>query len=118
MIITIGVFSSLIGSCNLDFALKLAEASIKKGHKVNLWFSGNATLVGIKGQRQFKDYSFLCEKIKSLKELGIEIAICESCAAARGVNKETVMDGIAIVAMDWYTARAGISDRVLHIGRE
>ncbi|MEW6007474.1 MAG: DsrE family protein [bacterium] len=118
MTITIGCFSSLIGSLNLDFAVKLADAAIRKGHKVNLWFSGNATLIGIKDQKPFKDYSNLSGRIKDLLEKGCEIAICEACAAARGINKGNAMEEVILIGMDWYTARAAISDRVLHIGRE
>ncbi len=43
--LTIGVFSSLVGSLSLDFAVKLSEAAIKKGHKVDFWVSGNATML-------------------------------------------------------------------------
>ncbi len=119
MVITIGVFSSLIGSSGFDFAVKLAESSIKKGHKVVLWFSGNATVLGIKAKKPFKDYSFLDDKIKNLLECGAEIGVCEACAVARGINKGNIMDErMIIVSMDWYTAKAAISDRVLHIGRE
>ncbi len=35
--LTLGCFASLIGSLNLDFALKLSAAAIEKGHKVDLW---------------------------------------------------------------------------------
>lgn len=57
--LTIGSFSSLVGSVSLDFAVKLAEAAVKKGHKVDFWVSGNATMLSKKGQRAFKDYSAL-----------------------------------------------------------
>ncbi len=55
--LTIGSFSSLVGSLSLDFAVKLSEAAIQKGHKVDLWISGNATMLSKKGQKAFKDYS-------------------------------------------------------------
>ena len=54
---TLGVFPSLVGSMSLDFSFKLAEAAIAKGHKVNLWLSGNAVMMAKKGQKAFKDYS-------------------------------------------------------------
>ncbi|MDI6794263.1 MAG: hypothetical protein QME81_15605 [bacterium] len=54
--LSIGLFSSLVGSMNSDFALKLAEAAVNKGHTVNLWFSGNATTLARKRQKSFKDY--------------------------------------------------------------
>ncbi len=55
--LTLGVFPSLVGSMSLDFAFKLAEAGMAKGHKVNMWLSGNAVMMAKKGQKAFKDYS-------------------------------------------------------------
>jgi sulfur relay (sulfurtransferase) complex TusBCD TusD component (DsrE family) len=54
--LTLGVFPSLVGSMSLDFSFKLAEAAMAKGHKVNLWLSGNAVMMAKKGQKAFKDY--------------------------------------------------------------
>jgi tRNA 2-thiouridine synthesizing protein D len=116
--LSIGLFSSLIGSMNSDFAIKLAETAVNKGHQVNLWLSGNATTISKKNQKLFKDYSFLIEKIQELLKKGVSIAVCEACAKARGIHKEDVIDGIAIHSMDWYVAKAAKSNRVLHIGRE
>lgn len=116
--LSIGLFSSLIGSMNTDFAIKLAESATNKGHKVNLWLSGNATTLSKKNQKSFKDYSYLIEKIEGLLKKGISIAVCEACAKARGIHKEDVIDGIDINSMGWYVAKAATSNRVLHIGRE
>jgi len=55
--LTLGCFSSLVGSKSLDFTLKLAKAAVDKGHKVNLWLSGNATVMGKAHQKHLKDYS-------------------------------------------------------------
>ena len=46
--LTLGVFPSLVGSMSLDFAFKLAEAGMAKGHKVNMWLSGNAVMMAKK----------------------------------------------------------------------
>jgi len=116
--LSIGLFSSLIGSMNADFTLKLVEAAVNKGHTVNLWFSGNATTLAKEGQKPFKDYSYLSEKMKTLISKGVQISVCEACAAARGIHKEDVINGIEVHSMDWYVARAAISNRVLHIGVE
>ena len=116
--LTIGVFSSLIGSMNLDFAVKLSETAADKGHNVNLWLSGNATILAQKGQKEFKDYSYLIEKIKILQEKGVQVGACEACSEARGIHAGDVIEGITYIGMDWYTAKAAKSDRVLHIGVE
>ena len=37
---------------SLDFTFKIADAAIGKGHKVNMWLSGNAVMMSKKGQKQ------------------------------------------------------------------
>lgn len=116
--LTIGVFSSLVGSMSLDFAFKLAEAAIAKGHKVNFWLSGNAVMMAKKGQKQFKDYSHNEKRMKELIAKGMEITVCEACAEARGYHKEDTPEGMKRASMDWYLAKAAKTDRLLHIGGE
>ncbi len=115
--LTIGCFSSLVGSLSLDFAVKLAEAAINKGHKVDLWVSGNGTMLSKKGQRAFKDYSFLQKTVKDLTDSGnLRVTACEACAEARGFHKEDTAEGISRFSMDWYLGSCFDADRVLHIG--
>jgi tRNA 2-thiouridine synthesizing protein D len=116
--LTIGVFSSLVGSMSLDFALKLAETAVNKGHKVNIWLSGNAT-AGIKNhQKHLKDYSTGEKHFRALLEKGVEVCTCEACTLARGINKPDAIEGVQWSAMHWYLAKIHNSDRVLHIGGE
>jgi tRNA 2-thiouridine synthesizing protein D len=115
---TIGCFASLVGSTTLDFAVKLSAAAIEKGHKVDFWVSGNGTMVSIKGQRAFKDYSFLMKPIQELMGKGLTITACEACAEARGYHKDNTIDNFKRHSMDWYLASAFDADRVLHIGGE
>jgi tRNA 2-thiouridine synthesizing protein D len=116
--LTIGVFSSLVGSTTLASAVKIAEAAMEKGHKVNFWTSGNATALAKKGQKKFQDYNFLQDKILELIEKGMEFTICEACAQARGMLKEDSHEQMKRAAMDWYLAKGFGSDRMLHIGGE
>ncbi|NOX20487.1 MAG: hypothetical protein GXO99_04405 [Nitrospirae bacterium] len=117
--LTIGCFSSLVGSMTLDFAVKLAEAAVKKGHEVDLWLSGNATMLGKTRQSKFRDYSYLAGTVEELIKTGkFQITICEACAKARGIDKEDTMEGVNIHSMDWYLASAFSADRVFHIGGE
>ncbi len=117
--LTIGCFSSLVGSLTLDFAVKLAEAAIKKGHEVDFWLSGNATMLAKKNQSKFRDYSHLAETIKELLGTGrFQITMCEACGKARGIQEEDVMEGFQIYSMDWYLASIYNADRLVHIGGE
>jgi len=115
--LTIGCFASLVGSTSLDFAVKLSKAAVDKGHKVDLWISGNATMLSLKGQKAFKDYSALAKPVQELVATGnFKITACEACAAARGYHKENIMEGVKSFSMDWYLASAFSADKVLHIG--
>jgi len=115
--LTIGVFSSLVGSLSLDFAVKLSEAAIKKGHSIDFWLSGNATMLSKKGQRSFKDYSALQRSVQDLLTTGkFQMTACEACAEARGFHKDDTLEGCKRHSMDWYLASCFSADRVLHIG--
>jgi len=115
--LTIGCFASLVGSLTLDFAVKLSEAAVKKGHKVDFWVSGNATMLSKKGQKAFKDYSHLAKTLQELFATGnFQATACEACAEARGYHKEDTMEGWKRHSMDWYLASCFGADRVLHIG--
>ena len=77
--LTLGSFSSLVGSLSMDFIVKLSEAAVNKGHKVDLWVSGNATMLSKKGQKSFRDYSFLQKTIQDLVATGnFQITACEA----------------------------------------
>ena len=116
--LTLGVFPSLVGSMTLDFSFKLAEAAMAKGHKVNMWLSGNAVMMAKKGQKAFKDYSHNEKKMKELIGKGMEITVCEACAEARGYHKEDNHEGVKRASMDWYLAKTVKTDRLFHIGGE
>ena len=116
--LTIGCFASLVGSLTLDFAVKLAGAALDKGHKVDFWVSGNGTMLSIKDQRAFKDYSYLEKPLKALMEKGLNVTACEACAEARGYHDDITMEGFKRHSMDWYLASTFDADRVLHIGGE
>ena len=116
--LTIGCFPGLVGNGVYDFALKLAKAAADKEHKVNLWFSGNATGSIKATQKHLKDYSTGEKFLKELLEKGVEICTCEACTVARGIHKPEAIPGVQWNAMHWYLARIYSSDRVLQIGGE
>lgn len=116
--LTIGVFPGLVGNMAYDFSLKLAEAAADKGHKVYIWFSGNATGSVKAKQKHLKDYSTGEKYLKALLEKGVEMCTCEACTVARGIQKPEGIEGIEWSAMHWYLAKMHGADRVLHIGGE
>lgn len=116
--LTIGCYPGLVGNMTYDFTLKLAAAAADKGHKVNLWFSGNATGSVKAHQKHLKDYSTGEKYLKTLLEKGVEICTCEACTVARGVLKTEGIEGVQWNAMHWYLAKIHSSDRVLLVGGE
>ncbi len=116
--LTIGSFSSLVGSMTLDFTVKLAEAAINKGHTIDLWLSGNGTMLSKKGQKKFLDYSSLEDTVKGLLDKGMQMTACEACSEARGYHKEDMIEGSKVFSMDWYLASCFNADRVINIGGE
>jgi len=117
-VLTIGCFPGLVGSAVYDFTLKLCDAAAAKGHKVNLWFSGNAAGSVKAHQKHLKDYSTGEKHLTALLEKGVEICTCEACSLARGVTKADAIPGVQWNAMHWYLAKIYSTDRLLHIGGE
>ncbi len=117
-VLSMGIFSSLIGSMSTDFAIKLASAAIEKGHKVNIWLSGNSVGLVKKNQKHLKDYSTGEKHLLELMQKGVEICTCEACTYARGIQKADAIEGVQWNAMHWYLAKIHSSDRVLQIGGE
>ncbi len=116
--LTIGCFASIDGSMNLDFAVKLSGAALEKGHKVDLWVSGNGSAISIEKQSAFKDYSSLEKPLLALMEKGLNVTACEACAEARGFHADNTLEGVKRFSMDWYLGSTFDADRVLHIGGE
>ena len=118
-VLTIGVFPGVVGSACYDFALKLAGAAADKGHKVNLWFSGNATVSAKAHQKHLKDYATAEKYLVELAAKGVAMCVCEACIEARGVlHKSELVPGVEWNAMHWYLGRIHPADRVLQIGGE
>lgn len=116
--LTIGCFPGLVGNMTYDFTLKLADAAVGKGHKVYLWFSGNATGSIKAHQKHLKDYSTGEKYLTALLEKGVEICTCEACTVARGVLKTEGIEKIQWNAMHWYLSKIHGTDRLLQIGGE
>ena len=116
--LTIGCFPGLVGNMTYDFALRFAEAAKDKGHDVDVWFSGNATVSVAAGQKHLKDYSTGETHLVRLMEKGIKFCTCEACTVARGIKKEEGIEGVVWSAMHWYLGSIHGADRVLQIGGE
>ncbi len=115
--LTISLFASA-GSMNSSFALKLVEATIDKGHTVNLWLAGNAATLAAKDQKEYKKYFHFEGDLRRLLTKGLQLTVCEMCARNRGVKEEDLIEGVKFALMDWFLGRAAAGDRTLNIGDE
>lgn len=75
-------------------ALRLAEALLATGAKINVFLLGDAVSAGKKGQSVPKGYYNLEEMLKKLKEKGVTIKTCGTCISARGIKDEELAEGV------------------------
>lgn len=75
-----------------EFAVKLAEAALGKGHKVNIFLYGDGVHAGMKGQSPKAFYN-IEEGFKSISKRGAIILACSRCSAARGYVDGEFDDG-------------------------
>jgi sulfur relay (sulfurtransferase) complex TusBCD TusD component (DsrE family) len=76
-------------------AVKLADAALNKGYGVNLFGYGEGVLSIKKGQAP-KRFPNIGEELAALMDRGLKIAVCETCAFARGLHPGEEIDGMKI----------------------
>lgn len=72
--------------------LRLADAALAKGYRVNLFASADAVYAFERGQKA----AGLPDPVKGFSELiarGLRVELCGSCLTLRGIGKEGVLDG-------------------------
>jgi len=81
-----------------DMAYEIANSTLNKGYKVNIFLYMDATHIPRKGQNPHS-FPNVLEKIRSLVKRGVDIRACVRCATARGYAcdaKFPYIDGIRI----------------------
>ena len=73
---------------NMDtnVAMKLASAALTKGYGVRMFGYGEGVWL-IKNGQEPKRFPNVGNEAKELAEKGLEIAVCNTCCAARGFNR-------------------------------
>lgn len=72
--------------------LRLADAALAKGYRVNLFASADAVYAFERGQKA----AGLPDPVKGFSELigrGLHVELCGSCLTLRGIGKEGVLEG-------------------------
>jgi tRNA 2-thiouridine synthesizing protein D len=89
-------------------ALRFVQASYQ--HKVNIFLVEDGVFVAKKGQQaDLRIEDMLKDAIKS----GVSVKLCGSCAKARGLSQEEIVDGAEIGTMDELVKWVDDSDKVL-----
>jgi tRNA 2-thiouridine synthesizing protein D len=89
-------------------ALRFVQASFQ--HKVNIFLVEDGVFVAKKGQQaDVRVEDMLKDAIKS----GVNVKLCGSCAKARGLSQEEIVEGAEIGTMDELVKWVDGSDKVL-----
>ena len=100
-----------------NVAAKIASAAIEKGYKVNMFGYGEGVSAVKKGQ-QPKRFPNVGNELEELVKKGVNIAICETCYAARGFERGEEISGAKVGSLtnDLFKFVAD-SDRLVTIAR-
>jgi len=77
-------------------ALRLASTSTNQelGNTVKIFLMGDAVLAAKKGQKTPDGYYNMEKMLVSLMQRSVEIKVCGSCIAARGITTEDLVEGV------------------------
>ncbi|ACK41805.1 MULTISPECIES: DsrE/DsrF/TusD sulfur relay family protein [Dictyoglomus] len=78
---------------DLDTAIHLAEAALKRGHKVSIFLFADSVLSINSKVKPLRVDRNIPLKMKELSEKGVEIHICGLCAEYRGISSENAVEG-------------------------
>lgn len=100
-----------------NVAVKLAKAAIAKGYKVNLFGYGEGVTAVKKGQKP-KRFPNVGEELEGISKEGADIAVCETCFAARGFERGEEIPGAKVGSLTNDLFRfVSESDRLVTIAR-
>lgn len=73
-------------------ALRLAEAALERGHRVNLFATGDGTYAALSGQSP-AGLPNIGEQLRALIERGLRVELCGSCLRFRGLAADRLVPG-------------------------
>lgn len=79
-------------------ALRLSKAvvSVSIKMKVNIFLLGDAVTAAKKGQKPPEGYYNLEQMLKELMDFGVPVIVCRTCASARGLTQEDLIEGVKL----------------------
>lgn len=79
--------------------LSKAVVSVSIKMKVNIFLLGDAVTAAKKGQKPPEGYYNLEQMLKELMDFGVPVIVCRTCANARGLSQEDLIEGVKLGTM-------------------
>lgn len=100
-----------------NVAVRLIRNAIDKGYKVNLFCFGEA-VTAVKRNQAPKRFPNLGNELEAEVARGLKIAVCSTCAEARGFTQDDIIEGAKIGSLTTdFSDYIEESDRVITLGR-
>ena len=115
--LTIHLRTGTMMNMDTNVAVKLAKAAIEKGHKVNIFGYGEGITIIKEGQDP-KRFPNVGKLVQELSAQGATVAVCETCCAARGIQRGEEMKGTKIGSLvNDFSRFTAESDKMITIAR-
>lgn len=115
--LTILLMSGPLMSMEPNTAIKLANAALSKGYKVNIFCYGEGVL-SIKDGQAPKRFPNVGLELTELVKKGARIAVCETCSIARGLHPGQEIEGTKIGSLTKdFVEFLDDSDRLITLAR-
>lgn len=96
MKITIILQDAPYGSEKMWNALRLTQALIREGARINIFLLGDAVVASKKGQETPAGFYNIQQMLSDIHSKGAVIKACMTCCKARGIGEKDLIDGIEI----------------------
>ncbi|MDI3519983.1 MAG: hypothetical protein PWQ34_2130 [Caldanaerobacter sp.] len=100
---------------DMDTAIHLAEALLKRGHKVSIFLFADSVLAANKLVKPMKVDRDIPSKLHELSEKGVEVHICGLCAQYRGIGEDMKIEGSDFSGVPEMAALIYNSDRYINL---
>ncbi len=116
-VLTIQVRSGTMMNMDTNVAVKLAKAALDRGHQVRVFGYGEGVTM-VKDGQDPKRFPNVGELTKELVERGVEVVVCSTCTAARGIKRGEEIPGTTIGSItNDFSRFVSESDRLVTLAR-
>ena len=100
---------------NIDTALRLLNAAMDGGHQAALFLFEDGVNNASVQMRPAGDRN-IGEQVRALAGRGVDVAICGQCGNYRGVQKESLVEGVKRAGMGQLGQMVATCDRFFSLG--